>query len=35
MTFSDKKLIGVIIENEEIYKTQKSIFEIVWENAKE
>lgn len=35
MTFSEKKLIGVIIENEEIYKTQKSIFEIVWENAKE
>lgn len=35
MTFSDKKLIGVIIENEEIYKTQKSIFEIVWESAKE
>ncbi|MDD3284013.1 MAG: helix-turn-helix domain-containing protein [Patescibacteria group bacterium] len=35
MTFSDKKLIGVIIENEEIYKTQKSIFEIVWKNAKE
>lgn len=35
MTFSEKKLIGVIIENEEIYKTQKSIFEIVWESAKE
>lgn len=35
MTFSEKKLIGVIIENEEIYKTQKSIFEIVWENARE
>ncbi|MFH1030074.1 MAG: helix-turn-helix domain-containing protein [bacterium] len=34
MTFSEKKLIGVIIENEEIYKTQKSIFEMVWFNAK-
>lgn len=34
MTFSEKKLIGVIIENEEIYKTQKSIFEMVWQNAK-
>jgi|WetSurMetagenome_2_1015567.scaffolds.fasta_scaffold171674_2 HTH-type transcriptional regulator, sugar sensing transcriptional regulator len=33
MTFSQKKLIGVILENEEIYKTQKSIFEIVWNNA--
>lgn len=35
MTFSEKRLIGVIIENEEIYKTQKSIFEMVWEKAKE
>lgn len=35
MTFSDKKLIGVIIDNVEIYKTQKSIFEIVWDSAKE
>lgn len=35
MTFSDKKLIGVIIENEEIYKTQKSIFEIIWDNTPE
>lgn len=34
MTFSKKKLIGVIIENEEIYRTQKSIFEMVWESAK-
>ncbi|MDD4289842.1 MAG: helix-turn-helix domain-containing protein [Patescibacteria group bacterium] len=33
MTFSEKKLIGVVIENEEIYKTQKSIFEIIWDNA--
>lgn len=35
MTFSEKKLIGVIIENEEIYKTQKSIFNLVWQNARE
>lgn len=35
MTFSDKKLIGAIIENEEIYKTQKSIFEIIWDNTEE
>lgn len=34
MTFSEKKLIGVIMENEEIYRTQKSIFEIVWANAR-
>jgi len=34
MTFSEKKLIGVIIENEEIYRTQKSIFEIAWAAAK-
>ncbi len=33
MTFSEKKIIGVIIENEEIYQTQKSIFEMIWENA--
>lgn len=33
MTFSDKQLIGVIIENEEIYKTQKSIFELAWSHA--
>lgn len=35
MTFSEKRLIGVIIENEEIYKTQKSIFEMVWNSARE
>lgn len=35
MTFSEKKLIGVIIENEEMYKTQRSIFEIVWKNVEE
>lgn len=34
MTFSEKRLIGAIIENEEIYKTQKSIFKMIWENAK-
>lgn len=33
MTFSEKNLIGVIIENEEIYRTQKSLFEMIWENA--
>lgn len=33
MTFSEKQLIGVIIENAEIYQTQKSIFELVWSQA--
>ncbi len=33
LTFSEKNLIGVILENEEIYKTQKSIFELNWANA--
>jgi hypothetical protein len=26
-------LVGIEIENEEIAKTQKSIFDIVWETA--
>jgi sugar-specific transcriptional regulator TrmB len=33
LTFSEKKLIGVIIENKEIYESQRSIFELVWANA--
>lgn len=33
MTFSRERLIGAIIENKEIYQTQKSIFEMIWKNA--
>ncbi len=33
MTFSEKKLVGMIVENEEIYQTQKSIFEMNWKSS--
>lgn len=33
MTFSDTQLIGMIIDNPEIYEMQKSIFELAWQSA--
>ncbi len=30
VTFSDVQHVGLLIENQEIYETQKSIFEMVW-----
>ncbi len=34
VTFSDVRHVGLIIENEEIYETQKSMFEFSWHLAK-
>ena len=34
VTFSDQGHVGLIIENKEIYETQKSVFEIAWAYGK-